>query len=810
MIKFGDLTRGNGKIFQALTLKLPKGGRIEASSEAEEKAMPCIVAETPRESDSYVLILAALTVAQTVRLRVLDHAGHEVDSAIRKIGHASAALTSKMNTFSKRDGIEDLRNMDSQPLPSEAHVECPLAIIDYETRLRNLQIRIDTFVPTGEVEDSELEVVLLSRDASSVAQREFTILHDAVVPGPYSSRAARRKIECSTKVDCDIKDLIIWVRFGDPSLPDGFMCAMPWQVESIKGASDSYMLGNSGAGWAYERWFLDRHRTNTLDLEMQKTCKFDIEPTFSIIVPLFKTPLNFFWEMVDSVLCQTYGKFELILVNASPEEADLAKAVKEAAEKDQRIKVVNLDGNYGITLNTNEGIKAASGDFLCFFDHDDTLEPDILFEYVKGINKYPETDLLYCDEDKMSEGKYFEGLLKPDFDWDLIRACNYVCHLLTVRKSIVDSFEELPGKQYDGSQDHNMTLRVAEQARNIYHARKVLYHWRVHPGSTAGGAGAKPWTQESGRIAVQEHLDRVGIAAKVTDREDMDNFYDVEYLLPSMPAKVSIIIPNKDHVDYLDRCLSSVYQKTTYPNFEVIVVENNSEDPSTFAYYEALVKRFDTVRVVTYEGSFNFSAICNLGAKEASGEYLLFLNNDTELITDNWLELLVGHMQRTKVGCVGARLFYPDNSTQHAGIIIPKADPFHVDNYVPMKGNGYFGFIKFPKEASAVTGACLMIRKDTFDGVGGFDEGFPVAYNDVDLCLRLRERELLVVVEPRAMLYHYESVSRGYDYHDDDRMVRLKREMGVLMSRFPKYFALGDPYYNCNCAPGSTHYELGW
>lgn len=808
LIRFGNITRGEGKVYQEVQCDVPEGCRLTVSSSSNGHDLPCILTTYGMNQGSYVLILAAVSCSQKVTFKMLDSSGSVIGSSIENIAHIRAAVSSKFNTFSKRDGIETIRNIDWKPIPDEAFIELYHAVLDPEAKERVLYFRVDA--PAGSSAKSEYSLSILKKDGSEVRTHGLVVLKDDLSANDLGTKSIRH-MELSCRVPNDVNDFIAWIRFDDPSVSDGFIRSLPFRTGAVKSMSDSLMLGSSGIGGVYQDWFLRKHKTSAQEIELQRGRRFGVEPTFSIIVPLYKTPLEYFNEMLDSVLAQTYSKFELILVNASPDDCQLKHAVQKACAADGRIRHIELDDNYGITLNTNEGIKAAKGDFLCFFDHDDVLEPDILFEYVKGINKYPTTDLLYCDEDKLVDGYYVEGLLKPDFDWDLICACNYVCHLLTVRKSIVDSFDTLPGKQYDGSQDHNMTLLVAEKARNIYHARKVLYHWRVHPGSTAGSPGAKPWTQESGRIAVQEHLDRCGIEADVSDHEGMDNFYDVNFRHSGkLQKKVSIIIPNKDCIDYLDRCLKSIVEKTTYSNYEVIIVENNSTEPETFSYYEEAKGRYPFVSVIEFAQPFNFSAVCNEGARVAKGEMLLFLNNDTEVIEQGWIGYLVGHLRRDKVGCVGAKLLYPNDAIQHIGIALPKSGPVHTDRLRSADANGYFGFLKFPRNVTAVTGACLAVRSDVYNQVGGFDEDLPVAYNDVDFCLRLRKKGLLVVVEPRAVLYHYESVSRGHDEKNEDKLIRLMEEQAVLMARYPEYFALGDPYYSCNLARESKHYELGW
>jgi GT2 family glycosyltransferase len=385
---------------------------------------------------------------------------------------------------------------------------------------------------------------------------------------------------------------------------------------------------------------------------------------------------------------------------------------------------------------------------------------------------------------------------------------NFVTHLLTVRKELVDAFNNEPGSEFDGAQDYHMTMAIAEQARNIYHARRVLYHWRIHKNSTAANSAAKPYTVEAGRRAIQAHLDRCHIPATAVCDEEKDNFYHVDYEIPA-GSKVSIVIPNKDAKDVLKRCVDSIFEKTTYPHFELVIVENNSTTQEIFDYYQELTAAHTNVRVVTYEGSFNYSAINNLGVAATTGTHLLFLNNDTQVIEPNWLQLLMGPLVRPGVGAVGAKLLYPNGLIQHVGVILSGDGFGHVSRLYPGDELGYGEYPSLmAREMLAVTGACLMTTRAYFDAVGGFDEGLPVAYNDVDLCLRLREAGLVSVVNPRALLYHYESVSRGYDEDSPQKRARLEREKGLMMRRWAHWYVQGDPYYNANCAPGSDLYQL--
>lgn len=809
-LSFGNVTRGTGKVYQEIFAEVPDGCSLRAESRVGRGAeVPCNVLSVNRRVHRYVVVVPALLLAQTVSIRVLDGSGSVVESAERKISHSVAALTSKFNTFKKTEGIEDIRNFDLRGCPEEAHVECTHFIPETDDT-RTLIMTVEVLLDDACDPQAPLSISILSRMGEAIPSARFTVLHDSVDECAGFKECSVRKIQCSCRIKGNTPAFIVWARFEDGATPDGFVALLPDMADALRGNTDAWLFDNSSIGGRYDEWFRSEHRTSRAEIEMQRSVRHTIEPTFSIVVPLYKTPLDYFYEMADSVLDQSYPKFELLLVNATPEDAELCAAAEELASQDARVKVITLDDNYGITLNTNEGIKAASGDFLCFFDHDDVLEPDILFEYVKGINAYPDTDLLYCDEDKLIGNKFVDCNMKPDFDWDLLYACNYVCHLLTVRKSIVDSFEELPGKEFDGSQDHNMTLRVAEHARNIYHARKVLYHWRVHAGSTAAGAQEKPWTQESGKIAIQQHFDRLGIAATVTDDPKVGNYYCVDWPMPEEKPLVSIIIPNKDCAEYLERCVSSIFEKSTYDRFEIVIVENNSTTEQIFELYRSLEAEHDNLKVITFEGSFDFSTICNLGAAQSSGDVLLFLNNDTQVIAHDWLERMLVHINRDNIGCVGAKLLYPNDLIQHVGIVVPKWGPAHINELLPRDTLGYFGYLRFPKEASAITGACLMVSRANFELVGGFDTEFPIAYNDVDFCLRLRQKGLRVIVEPRAELYHYESVSRGADFDGKEKQIRLQGDLARLMSRYPKLFVEGDPFYNPNLQLGSTHYQLPW
>lgn len=568
------------------------------------------------------------------------------------------------------------------------------------------------------------------------------------------------------------------------------------QTDAMVAKTESEFM-NCGLDPYYHEWFA-KHRATPLELERQRACRLPVEPTFSIVVPLYKTPEGFFRDMLASVTNQTYGKWELILVNASPEIERLGQLVEEACTADSRVKSISLEKNLGISLNTNAGIELATGDFVCFFDHDDTLEPDLLFEYAKAISEHDDIDLLYCDEDKLDEtGKLRDPFFKPDFNIDHLRSNNYICHLLTVRRSLLETLAPNT-PEFDGAQDHNMTLQASEKARRIWHVPHVLYHWRISSTSTASGAGAKDYANEAGIRAVSSHLKRLGIRATV-ERSDIPFNYRVTYLPPEDAPLVSVIIPSSDHTDVLATCIDSILEKTTYPNYEVVVVDNNSHDPKTFVYYKQLgVKHADRVRVVTWPGEFNFSKIVNFGVAEAKGDYLLLLNNDTEVITPEWMERMLGICAREDVGAVGVRLFYPDETIQHAGVVVTDRDAGHLFHDMPRNSSwGYFNFADEQRDLTAVTAACMMTKRSAFEKVGGFTERFSVAFNDVDFCLKLGKAGLLVVYTPYVELYHYESLSRGTDLTHEAK-VRNYQERSDLFSTWHEYYTTADPNFTPN------------
>lgn len=548
---------------------------------------------------------------------------------------------------------------------------------------------------------------------------------------------------------------------------------------------------------------------NARKLKKQRAEKLDYEPCISIIVPTYKTPEKFLKEMIDSVRNQSYENWELCIGDGSVTEDTVKNVVESYQKKDKRIKMLCLSENLGIAGNTNAALSIATGDYIALLDHDDILAPDALYEVVKWMNEHykDETDVIYTDEDKVSFDlkDYFEPHFKSDYNLDLIRSNNYICHLFVAGKSIVDQVGGFR-KEYDGSQDYDFILRCIEQSKHVEHVPKVLYHWRCHPGSTAANQESKMYCYEAGKRAIEDHLKRMGEDDCQVVMTEHLGFYHVIYPIREQ-KKVSIIIPNKDQKEILERCIESIIQKTDYKNYEIIIVENNSTTNEIFEYYKTIEQR-ENIRVVIWKDKFNYSAINNFGVKYANGEYLLFLNNDIEVIRENWLSEMLANVQRKEVGIVGAKLLYPDNMVQHAGVIIGMGGiAGHPLSRHPADDCGYFARGIIQQNLNAVTAACMLTKKEVYEKVKGFEEKLAVAFNDIDLCLKVRKAGYLIVYDPEALLYHHESISRGKEDTLEKRN-RFEGEVDYMAKKWKDVLEKGDEYYNPNLSLLSGNFEL--
>ena len=554
------------------------------------------------------------------------------------------------------------------------------------------------------------------------------------------------------------------------------------------------LTGNEYAD--YDTW-LRIMRVSRQELFEQRKTKFSYAPKFSVVVPLYHTPAKFLKDLVRSMMYQSYANWELCLVNASPEDRHLTSLLENWAMRDKRIRVIRLEKNLGIAQNTNAGIAASTGEFIAFLDHDDFLEPDALFCYADALNKDKTIDVFYSDEDKTDEyaAHYFYPHFKSDFNIDLLHANNYMCHFLAVRKSLVDTVGGLNGK-FDGAQDYDFVLRLTENTKKIYHCPRILYHWRCSNQSTAANQGNKMYAIHAGKAALNAHYKRIGWNARAQEGA-VDGWYQTKFTLKEEPL-VSILIPNKDHTDDLDVCLNSFFERADYQNYEFIIIENNSVLPETFAYYEKIEKEHDNVKVVYWEAGFNYSAINNFGFKFAKGDYIMLLNNDVELITPDIFQSMLGFCMRPEVGVVGAKLLYNDHTVQHAGVLVGAgglAD--HVFKGIHEDDPGYMGRAISSQDVSAVTAACLLVKRSVYEEVGGLEDEFQVAFNDVDFCLKVRKAGYLIVYDADVKLFHYESKSRGME-DTTERFIRFGNEMMLLNSKWDILSTFVDPYYNPN------------
>ena len=554
------------------------------------------------------------------------------------------------------------------------------------------------------------------------------------------------------------------------------------------------LTGNEYAD--YDTW-LRIMRVSRQELFAQRKTKFSYAPKFSVVVPLYHTPAKFLKDLVRSMMYQSYANWELCLVNASPEDRHLTSLLENWAMRDKRIRVIRLEKNLGIAQNTNAGIAASTGEFIAFLDHDDFLEPDALFCYADALNKDKTIDVFYSDEDKTDEyaAHYFYPHFKSDFNIDLLHANNYMCHFLAVRKSLVDTVGGL-NEKFDGAQDYDFVLRLTENTKKIYHCPRILYHWRCSNQSTAANQGNKMYAIHAGKAALNAHYKRIGWNARAQEGA-ADGWYQTKFTLKEEPL-VSILIPNKDHTDDLDVCLNSFFERADYQNYEFIIIENNSVLPETFAYYEKIEKEHDNVKVVYWEAGFNYSAINNFGFKFAKGDYIMLLNNDVELITPDIFQSMLGFCMRPEVGIVGAKLLYNDHTVQHAGVLVGAgglAD--HVFKGIHEDDPGYMGRAISSQDVSAVTAACLLVKRSVYEEVGGLEDEFQVAFNDVDFCLKVRKAGYLIVYDADVKLFHYESKSRGME-DTTERFIRFGNEMMLLNSKWDILSTFVDPYYNPN------------
>lgn len=786
-LKLKSVCRGLGTVY----LCFSKPGFAEQKAESfcasvsngSNDYLPSAVYDLPFEGTELMVIGFPLMSEGVVSVEIVLHLNDRSQNVFsKKFTWSVIKWLSRLNYKFNSDLAFACRDIDRQVYSHQIHVRPTLLVNSSDS---------SAWISKGIICSPAGETISV-KTISALGEQAEDI---SVVTG----RSINKLTGCLSRVETDFTlrfpkngKTYCLVASGEERTRAGFLCFDPASIEFYSGVCSPHFYKSSSPA-QYSELCAKRHDY----LTMLDSCDIDLRCSlkFSIVVPLYRTPLKFLNEMIDSVANQIYPNWELILVNSTPECAELCAALGQLT--DERMRAITLDSNKGISGNTNFGITEATGDYVVFFDHDDTLDPFALYRYAERIQDCPDTDALYCDEDFLNEaGEYVAPHFKSDFNLDLLRVHNYITHLLCVRASFAK--ELMLRKEFDGAQDYDFLLRLVERTQNIYHVPEVLYHWRISDTSTAKSAGNKNYADDAGRRALQEHLDRCGLngTAELTDSAC---FYHISYGLNEEPL-VSIVIPNKDSVEVLRRCIDSIVKKTDYRNFEILVVENNSTEDATFEYYGAVSEQYENVRIVTWDGPFNYSAINNYGVGLTSGKYLLFLNNDTEVIESGWLSSMLSFCQREDVGAVGAKLLYPDDTVQHAGVMMiccrnegEMGGPIHVFNNLDRDDPGYMRRAVISQDLSAVTAACMMTKRSVFEELNGFNEDFEVAFNDVDFCLRVRSLDKLVVFDADALLYHYESFSRGYE--TGEKKIRFMREQGKLRTAWAEYYVNGDPYH---------------
>lgn len=790
------LCRGDGKLYIKIrTSEKREQKDLSVQAEYESATFPANIypVGTEAQTDTWV-IEAPIIDAPTIRIKLLEKGA---ETGFLSVNYTQAKWESRFNYRLRKQLCSEIRDFERVFTQNRYQIRILRFLENDSCVTWRLQISWQG--------DTSLQPTLKALDGKGQnLTPEIFLFETQEATRPTENNNLFLSVEIPT--DITFFSLIA----TDPSpinqIQSGFCSINPTAYEAFKYASWNYMKDARADDKAYLSW-LETHQASSNELAQQAKTVLDNAPLISVITPCYLSDKTFLRELARSLMCQSYANWELLLLDASPHQDTVKSVVAEMG--DTRIKYKNLTDNRGIVANTNAGIAAAKGDFVAFLDHDDLLEPDALFRYAEAITNNPSIDVLFCDEDLFEhKGSYKQPVFKTPLNLDLLYSHNCVTHFLAIKRTFLLEIG-LSDENVSGAQDYDLVLRAFASGGTFQHIPRILYHWRIHENSTsADGEGGKPYAEEAGRLALSNHFEQRSIKASVTTTQH-PYVYRVRYELPDPLPLVSIIIPSKDHADILKDCITSIMEKSTYGNFEILIIENNSTEKATFDCYTALEKSDPRVRIITWQNDFNYSQIINFGAANARGEYLLLLNNDTKVISPDFIEEMMGYLQRPEVGVVGAKLYFRDKLTQHAGILVGPHDAIaHVNQDFPKTREGYLGKAVRPGNFSAVTGACQMVRKKTFDTVNGYDEKLAVGFNDADFCLRLIKAGHRVVFTPYAELFHYEFVSRGREIADSEKQKRWERERDLFMSRWENVFIEGDPFTNPNLDRNSAYYGL--
>ena len=524
----------------------------------------------------------------------------------------------------------------------------------------------------------------------------------------------------------------------------------------------------------YKKWILMKEKFTPYK-------ELEYNPLISIVMPVYNVDGYLLEECIKSILNQTYQNFEICIADDCSTKQSTKDMLKKYENHD-KIKIVYRKENGHISLATNSALELAKGEYIALIDNDDIIVKEALYEMVYELNQDKNIDLVYSDEDKLDlKGRRCDPHFKPDFSIDSFYGGNFICHFTMIRKTIIDKIGGFR-KGYEGAQDFDLFLRVSNETKNIKHVPKILYHWRMIPTSTAYSSDSKNYAGEAGKRALEDYLKVNNIDASVSIA--VNTHYIVEYNLKTTPL-VSIIIPTRDYAKILDRCLNSIYEKTTYKNYEIIIVDNGSKEQETFNVFNKYTSKYDNIKVIKKDCEFNYSYLNNEAVKEANGEYIILLNNDTEIITNDWIQVMLGYAMQKHIGCVGCKLLYFDNTVQHGGVALePKKVAFHTFVGNQDKDYGIYGRLLVPYNYSAVTAACLMISKEKYNEVNGLETKLKVALNDVDLCLKMLDKGYNNIFLPQVKLYHYESKSRGKIDNNNDKYKRCQDEIRYMQEKW--------------------------
>ncbi len=784
-IRFGQSQRGGGKIYVSLSCDVPAGGSMHARSTAGNgQDLPAQVVATPKRG-AYVLVVPQLRLEQVVSVFAEDAFGAVVEAQTYRVDARVSSLSTWQGAR-RQIGLEDARNCDRIPCVDTAWVSVE-RLFGTAGGVDVIHGVVEAYVPKG-VPEGEVDITVLDGMGQPAHQEPFILLDTE--REPLSNGATIWRIQYSAKVPRALGHFIVWAQFSERLVRDGFCCVEPGRALALR---DEWArtVYSSGMSPAYHEWFLERGRASDRTLAIQRGTELPEQPTFSIVVPLFHTKADVFDEMADSVFSQTYPHWELIFVNATPEEERLSAQVAERA-KNHRVKVINLGENGGIAENTNTGIRQATGDFVGLLDHDDLLTPDCLFRYAQGLAQRPETDLFYCDEDSFLHGRYSQGFFKPDYDHEYLMARDYIRHFLCVRRDLLaemDAEGELPGASMDAAYGHALCLKVTERARNVFHVRSVLYHTRLHERDEVSTRPPRAEWEVAELACVRAHVEREGFPATVERLGEVGANLVRYHANPE--RTVSLVVSHAHNPERLAACLEAL-EPTLGPHVALTVADT---------------------------GGRGWGEARNAAARETSGEVIVFLDAVCTPLSDDWLTCLLGPLERSGVAVTGAKILYADGLIHHSGICIPKSAPRYTSHLFPDTLPGVYGLIHLPHGVSAVTGSCLAVKREDFERVGGFDEDLTLGLADVDFCLRLREERRDIVMAPQARLEIEMAARRGRvmpharygrpDAPEDPKVCeRLRLEEGIFMGRWTDYLSKGDRFYNPNFLPAHCHYQI--